>query len=727
MRFSLVHKLASYFMVLAAVATLWSSDEVGLLAKMISLAAIIASWFVDPARLPAQRWSTGWNIATIIFFVYLAVDVMYDAPVIRAGINFLLFVLVNKLFNRFTSKDYRQAYVVSFLVLVAATTLNTGISYAVCFAFYIVATVWALTLFHLRREMEENYLLRHGDQGQSEKVEVERILNSRRIVGASFLAGTSLVAAGVLVSSIVVFVAFPRVGFGLFLGARRGGTTMVGFQEEVHLGQHGTIRDNPQVVMRVTFPKGKPKRPLYWRGSVYDHYQDGTWSHAKDLAGKVRRLVLTDDIYMVMHAPGLPNQFSPAYVKRNLLEQQIYLEPLDSNVVFAADRPVALQVGRTSVGNRRLFSPALSGLGEIRALRRGQAGVIYTAWSHPPRLSQAHLSQAGAIAERDRARHARFLQVPPRMPARVRDLARKITAGKATVHDKVQAVQRYLRANYKYTTTLRHKKHLEPVDEFLFENREGHCEYFASAMALLLRYVGIHSRQVNGFVAGAWNSYGNYLAVRHGDAHAWVEVLYSNTGWVTVDPTPSGGATPTAATGFAGRMRHMVDAVRLRWFRYVVEYNLSKQLTLFRKVGRAFQQKGTGVSDLLKTLGQVRYVLFGVAGLALAILFWLRYGRHYWAALGRRRTLGSRAHAAVSVYGRLLALLARAGHDKPPGTTPLEFAAELTEYGLPGADLIQRFTLVYYGVRYGDEELNHERQAELTELLATIRTTLRQG
>ena len=726
MRFSLVHKLASYLMVLAAVSTLWFSPEVSALTKVLSLLAILASWFVDPARLPAQRWTTGWNVATIVFFVYLAVDVMYDAPVINAGIKFLLFVLVNKLFNRFTSKDYRQAYVVSFLVLVAATTLNTGISYAASFSLFVIATVWALTLFHLRREMEENYLLRHGSQGQSEKVEVERILNSRRIVGVPFLAGTSLVAVGVLLSSVVVFVGFPRVGVGLFLGARRGGTTMVGFREKVKLGQHGTIRDNPQVAMRVTFPGGKPKRPLYWRGSVYDHYEGGEWSHSNDLAGKSQRLVLTDDIFMVMHAPGMPHQYSPAYVKKNLLRHEIYLEPLDSNVVFAADRPVALQVGRTSVGNRRIFSPALSGLGEIRAIRRGQAGMIYTAWSHPPRLSQAHLSQAGAISARDQARYSRFLQVPSRMPGRVRALARQIIAGEATVHDKVKAVQRYLRDNYRYTTTLRHKKGLEPVDEFLFENREGHCEYFASAMALLLRYAGIHTRQVNGFVAGAWNDYGNYLAVRHGDAHAWVEVLYSNTGWVTVDPTPSGGAIPAAATGLTGRLRHMVDAARLRWFRYVVEYDLSKQFALFRAMGRAFQQQGKGLGGSFVIPRQLLYGLGGAVGLALLVWAWSRYGPRIWALRGRRRILGARIHAAVSVYGRLLALLARAGHDKPPGATPLEFAAALDQRGLPGAEQVQRFTLIYYSVRYGGEDLSHARRQELSELLAAIRMRLRQ-
>ncbi len=727
MRFSLVHKLASYLMVLAAVASLWFSPEVSVTAKLLSLAAIIISWFVNPGRLSMERWTSFWNMATLAFFAYLIIDVLHEAPVINAGIHFLLFVLVNKLFNRITSKDYRQAYVVSFLVLVAATTINTDISYAVCFALYVIFTVWALTLFHLRREMEENYLLRHGAGGQSEKVEVERILNSRRIVGVPFLVSTSMVALGVLISSVLVFVAFPRVGFGLFLGVRRGGVTMVGFEDRVELGQHGTIRDNPQVVMRITFPKGRPSKALYWRGSVYDHYEDGVWSQGKDVAGKSRPLRRDDGMYRVTAwAPGQDRtkKYDSAYIKENLLEQRIYLEPLDSTIIFAADRPMALDVGRTAVGYRRYFRPASALGGEIRALNRGQSGVIYSAWSLPPALSDAHLAKARP--EQD-PKLDWYLQTPPNMPARVKNLALRITRGKVTVHEKVKAVQDYLRKTYPYTTTLTHKRDTEPVDEFLFETRTGHCEYYASAMALLLRYVGVHTRQINGFVAGVWNGYGNYLAVRHGDAHAWVEVLYSNTGWVTVDPTPPGGASPASSGGIAGRMRHMVDALRLRWFRYVVEYDLSKQLSLIKKVSQAFRQKGNATEDFLVRYKNLWKTLTALAVLVLAGLGWRTYGQRLLEFMGRRRVLGQRAHAAVTLYGRLLALMDRAGHSKPPGITPMEFASELAAANQPGADLVLRFTLVYYGVRFGQDELTPERSQELDQLLVAIKEQLRQG
>src|SRR5207248_11474866 len=105
-------------------------------------------------------------------------------------------------------------YVVSFLMLVAGAALSSELSYAACFLAYVVFATWTLTLFHLRREMEENYLLKHSDGAQSERVEVERILNSRRIVGGPFLVGTSLVSVLIFVCATVVFFMIPRIGFG---------------------------------------------------------------------------------------------------------------------------------------------------------------------------------------------------------------------------------------------------------------------------------------------------------------------------------------------------------------------------------------------------------------------------------------------------------------------------------------------------------------------------------
>jgi len=546
MSFSALHKLATYLVVASAALSVLLSPEVSLTTGIVVGLAMALSWFFDRPPLRADRWTVIWNIATIAYLLYLAVQVWNGDSVLSAGAQFLFFVLVNKLFNRRCARDLLQAYVVSFLLLVVATTLNTSISYAICFAAYVVFITWGLSLLHLRREMEESYLLRHSESDPSQRVEVERILRSRRVVGGKFLAGTSLLALGVLLGATLVFVLFPRVSFGLFVGARRGGIIVAGFQDKVELGHHGVVRDNPSVIMRVVFTSAPPRQPLRWRGAAFDEYEKGTWRHSTPIRGWTQMVAPQQGLFYLNRPPGPLETLAPAQLRAELFQQEIYLEPLDSPVIFAADRPVAIDSRQPGSANRSLFLPRRGPLGEIHGAAVRTAGLHYLAYSQlsspPPEL----LRRATPL------RHERlsgFLQIPPEMPARVGRLAREIVRGQSTVYDQVVAIERHLRRNYRYTVRLTHAPALEPIDEFLFVTRQGHCEYFASAMVILLRHLGIHARQVNGFVGGAWNSYGKYLAVRQGDAHAWVEVLFSNVGWVTFDPTPSGQVAAAPPSG----------------------------------------------------------------------------------------------------------------------------------------------------------------------------------
>jgi transglutaminase-like putative cysteine protease len=716
MRFSAIHKLTSYLMVLSAVAALLLSPEISGLTATLTLLAIGVSWFVEPARFRLERYTAAWNVATTGVFLYLIADVFRGGSVITSGASFLLFVLVNKLFNRRTSKDYQQAYVVAFLILVVATTLNTNITYAICFALFILFTTWTLTLLHLRREMEENYLLKHSDDAQSEKVEVERILNSRRIVGGAFLAGTSLVSLGIVVCAALIFTLFPRIGFGLFLGHKRGGLAMVGFSERVELGHHGVVRDNPQVVMRVVFPDGKPRRALRWRGSAFDHYEGGVWSHGPLRTGRTRPVAPTEGLYIVNHAPGLPvGGFNAAFVRQHLVRQEIYLEPLDSTVIFAADRPVAVEVPRPVVGGRPFFVPRRGQLGEIRAAKMRTAGVRYWAYSHVSPVAPALLRKSPPIRDR---RLSRFLQLPSRLPARIGELARRIAGDRPTVYDKVVAIERYLRTKYRYSLRLVHNRRLDPVDEFLFVTRRGHCEYYASAMTLMLRELGIHARNVNGFAGGEWNGVGGYLAVRQGDAHAWVEVLFAGVGWVAFDPTPAGGRPAQgAAGGILTKLGQLWDSVRLRWFRYVVEYDLGKQVSLVQGVRSLFRRAPGASGDSWLSRHWRTTLAAGLGLLALAwVVTWSRRRRAR-APDGAPRPISQ----AAGLYQRLLKALARGGYVKGPGVTPREFAGELAAAGFGGSVLVERFTRCYYEVRYGGQELTPERGQELAEILREVR------
>jgi hypothetical protein len=719
MRFSGTHKLTSYLMVLSAMAALLLSPEISLEATLLALGGVLLSWFVEPARHPLERFTLVWNVATVAFLAYVVIDVVRGASVIVGGAHFLLFVLVNKLFNRASSRDYLQAYAVSFLVLVVATTLNNSLSFAVCFVGYGFCATWALILCHLRREMEESYLLKHSEGAQSEKVEVDRILSSRRVVGASFLAGTALLSLLMLVGATLVFVLFPRIGFGLFVGQKREGTAMAGFRESVELGHHGVVRDNPAVVMRVVFPKVGWSTPLRWRGSVFDRYERGVWSHSAELLGRTQVVLPADGLYLLNSAPGLP-RLGAAAVRGRLLRQEIYLEPLDSGILFAADRPVALEVGRPGIAGRGRVVPRRGPLGEIRTSSARGAGVVYVAYSHIASPPPAVLRRAAPLVD---ARQSNFLQLPSGLPSRIGDLARRIAGDKPTVYDQVVAVEGYLRQNYRYTLVLTHDPGREPVDEFLFVTRRGHCEYFASAMAVLLRQLGIHSRAVNGFAGGEWNAFGKYLAVRQGDAHAWVEVLFANVGWVAFDPTPAGGTASAPRAGVLGGLVQLVDTLRMRWFRHVVEYDLRQQMSMLQRAQGIVASGGGPRGSTAIRLGTP--LVAGLAVLLVGLVLAHRWRRR------RRRDRGPEIGAtrglppAAQLYVRLLGLLQRAGHVKPAGATPREFAAGLRRSRFQAAELVERFTNCYYETRFGGAREGPEAQAELTGLLRELHRSLR--
>jgi transglutaminase-like putative cysteine protease len=723
MRFSLTHKTCSYLMVLAAFAAVVLSNALEPWVALAALVGLLTSWFAEPPRFAVGRYTTAWNIAALLVLVYLVVRIVQGSEVIIAGVGFLLFVLINKLFNRRSSKDYQQAYVVSFLLMIATTTLNTGLSYAVCFVLYTIFGTWSLVLLHLRREMEQNYLLQHTAEGErSEKVEVERILSSRRIIGPGFLAGTSVLSLGMLIGAVLIFTLFPRIGFGLFSGPKRRGIAMVGFSDEVKLGHHGRLRDNRQVVMRVRFGTAEqrvaPPAGLRWRGKAFDRYEAGAWRHSDDLVGRSAVVTPNAGLYVLNDAPGIPASSTPQQIVAQTLRQEIYLEPLETSVIFAADRPVAVRLPALELGQKRPFVPRRGPLGEIRATARKASGVHYIAYSKPVQIAPARLRAAEPLPAAERAR---YLQLPANLPARVRALAQRVTAGRRTIYDKARAVEAYLQRNYAYTVELTHERRRDPVDEFLFETRRGHCEYFASALAILLRAAGVHARHVNGFVGGRWNDYGRFLAVAQRDAHAWTEVFFPQVGWVAFDATPARGRPSPPAGGVFDGLEEFVDALRMRWFSYVVEYDLSRQIELVERARNALRGRSSASQrDTLRDWARQRRWYLVASGLIIVLAL---VGRALWRRWQRRRgatygagisSRGSGPHPAARSYLRMLRLLEREGLVKSTEQTPAEFARQLADTGHREAALVDQITAAYYAQRFGARSASPPDLSELT-------------
>lgn len=694
MRFLAAHKLATYAMVSASILALILSGEIGTIVPVLAVGGAIASWFWEAPRVRPERWAGAWNILAILALAFTVVDVAGGGAILMGFARLLLFLLIAKLFSRVTPRDDLWLFVLSFALLVGGAAISSSLSYAVCFLAFVVASTWAAILFHLRRELEENLLQRPRGAPGGKKIELDRALRSRRIVGPAFFGATGVVSLAIFLSSTVLFLLFPRVGFGLFFSRQRSGIQMAGFSDGVSLGGHGLIRDDPTVVMRVKMTGADPRQlpAIHWRGVAFDKYAGGKWSRGMAAPGTRCHTSVSGGMMYV----GLEEEATPEKDRRRPtkeLIQEIYLEPLDTSALFAASRPMTYEIKLPDL--RRGYRCDRGGKNdEVRFPH--EAGIRYVVRSDAAPPPRARLAAANDV---DPDAFEPYLTLPPELPPRVVELAREITGEATTPLAKVEAVERYL-GTFEYTLREESDDQAEPLDYFLFERKKGHCEYFSTAMAVLLRAAGVPTRNVNGFLGGEWNEYGGYLAVRSGDAHSWVEVWFDGVGWVTRDPTPPGSAGPLdkAGGGLFDRMRLLMDTLRLTYFKWVLEYDLFRQLGAMRSLGRAVGDSATKLRGAMKGVrdgakAAARPLAFATIGGALVVAAWMAWRRRGVADPGSRDPV-ARAWAAATRG------LARRGHRRGEATTPREHARALAVLDVPGAAAYAELTELAYAAWY---------------------------
>jgi transglutaminase-like putative cysteine protease len=288
--------------------------------------------------------------------------------------------------------------------------------------------------------------------------------------------------------------------------------------------------------------------------------------------------------------------------------------------------------------------------GSIRLPHTLKPGMVYSVTSralvpNPSQLRAATGTPPPFIRER-------YLALP-HIPERVHTLARQVTEGQPTAYDRVLAVNRYLWATYRFDLAIPPQRGRgDAVDYFLFEQRRGYCEQFASAMVVMLRSAGIPSRLATGYTPGTLNRVTGLLEVRNSDAHAWVEVFFPGIGWVEFEPTP--GFTDTAALG---------GAVMRRWVWQDLAASLGEGLA--RLAARTpLLRSAIGAAGAAARGGAwVLVVLLGVGGVAG---LWRRLGRP--APASRR---GPRV-ALEEIYAEMCALLARYGLARAASETVTE-------------------------------------------------------
>jgi transglutaminase-like putative cysteine protease len=695
-------KLAVYCVALNALAAVYLSDLLAGPALAAVAITMGASWWVDRLRPSIPNYRRLWDLITAVFLVYLALDFALLADsFLSAVVRLLLFLLTYKLYNARNHRDLLDIFLLTFLMLVSASLLTTSFGFLVVFCLYMILGVWGFILLHLRRE---------ADLAVPERS--REVLSAPGLVTPGFLCSTLGVATASLILTLVIFFLIPRVG-RTFLPLRgQFGTLTTGFSDHVELGIYGTIQSDPTIVMRVRFPDevvGPERLPgLRWRGVAFDRFDGRSWTLTDMSRSRVRRA--GDNHFAVApHPPGAP-----------FLGYEVLLEPLGTEVLFGLPRVTAVQ--------GRLPGVLVDAGGGIALPTPPSARIRYLAISQPERVREESLRRPFRPADYPRPIREAYLQLPE-VSARFRTLAQDLARGARTPLEIVRRVEAYLNEHIGYSLDLGRNSELDPLDDFLFERKTGNCEYFATAMAVLLRAAGVPARVVNGFQRGEWNDVGRYFAVRQRDAHSWVEVFFPRTGWVTFDPSPR-AAFEDRAFGASSWMARYFDALRMRWNRYVVDYNVGDQALVAMELRRKTAAFRGSLANLWESWSfaawrtlrilwrNYGYAALAAAAIAAALLIVLRRTRpgdiaSAWLQRTRLR------RTPVAFYERMLRILARRGLPRAPGATAREFVAGLS-HRPQIVEPVAELTALYERVRFGGQPLTPTNGKRAALLLAQL-------
>jgi protein-glutamine gamma-glutamyltransferase len=657
-----------------------------------------------------ERWT---SLLTLGYFAFYAADFFYfSQSFITATVHLVLFILVVKIFSVHRDRDLVYLAVISFLMLLAAAVLTVDTLFLLAFALYIMVAIATFISMEMRRSERESL---------SAEVPPKQGLDFYRS-----LAGiASILGALTLAGAAFLFFILPRLnnaGYLRNLGVQ--GDVATGFSQDVRLGGIGQIQQSNAVVMHIHVLNGRLPVDPKWRGVSLSNF-DGQrwWNNTEPL-----------NFHGLNNEPLDLTNFAPSGAQRSprrypTLSYRVVMEPVGLDVFFLA--PVPVRIGgdyRTigiasdgSVYNRR------PGPGYLAEAEPAQAIGVYTAEADT--RDPSPLVRKSTAANYPPRISVLYLQLP-RLDPRIPELAKSITVDASSTYEKAKAIESYLQSTFGYTLQLPSNRHTDPLAYFLFERKKGHCEYFASSMAIMLRTLGIPARVVNGFRGGDFNDLtGNYI-IRQKNAHSWVEVYFPEYGWATFDPTPSSG-TPEQSTGWS-RLALYMDAAGEMWREWVINYDFSHQMKLSAELSNTTGHAQNSFRHWLyaKYRSMVRTVAYwqgklerltplqmGLVCALLALLLALPFLPRLWRSLERARTLRNPQRAPRTAasfwYLRLLKKLGRRGFRKHPAQTAAEFAESISNPAVR-QDVVT-FTDHYERARFNESIPDAERLPELYE------------
>ncbi len=697
-----------FLLVLSGFGTLASTGGLDLTAvSLVSLALMFRGYQLVTRRdvVIPERWTTYLTLFYVL--VYVADYFFLSRSFLTSTVHLVLFTMVVRLFSLQRARDHYMLAVLSFLMVLASAVLTVGSLFVFTFAAFLLVAVVTFVLMEMRHSVAQEPSLAQDP----------RPSDSPQRMGFSLLATAPALMLLILAGSFFIFFFLPRVSSRYLSAYTPANDVSTGFTDHVLLGRIGQIQQSSAVVMHIEIENNsRAGDDLKWRGVALSTFDGKSWSNS---FGQRQLYPSPDGVFQLQEerAPQTTVAHTHRYVRYRVL-----MEPLGTNVFFLAGQPLNL------TGNYRVISTDIGGA--VYNLDVDHPISRYDAESELPEADPGELR-----LDDNRAPEGadEYLKLPP-LDIRVAHLARQITQSSPSNYDRALALELYLQTHFTYTLQLPRALPRDPLANFLFERKQGHCEYFASSMAVMLRSLGIPSRLVTGFRGGEFNDITGQYVVRASNAHSWVEAYFPGSGWISFDPTPAGPLPPR--TGWS-RWQLYLDAAASFWREWIINYDISHQRALGqdavsgtrRLLDAARHWVAKQQRMLLRSARRAHrnissFPLGWLAGaIAFAAVLMLLF--NFRSLLHALQSHHLRAHprrspreAATLWYDRMVGRMARLGWRKSPAQTPSDFVAAIREPALQTR--VATFTRAYESARFGKSAEDAESLPKLFEEIAAV-------
>jgi len=720
-------KTSLFLLVVTGFAALASTGKLDLPGVIFVSGALLLRGYLILREIPfvIPRRVTAWLAISYVLIFFVDFFLISGRDFVSPAVHLVLFGMCVKLFNVERDRDYVYLALLSFVMILAAAMLTVDSAFLAAFALFVVLAIFCFMAMEMRRSSLA--------ASNSAPLSIPGLRTRRRSISpmqrlsGSLARTTFVMVAAIISAATVLFFAMPRLSGGYLSQYAQSDALSTGFSDSVNLGEIGHIQQSSAVVAHVRIDGDTTgSRQIRLRGAVLTLFDGMRWTNPRGTASVVAQH--KGRLFQLSTQVSRPERREETRLaqgpQHEFLHYRILLEPLNTTVIFTI--PVA----------QAIFGPfreiGVDSDHTFHNLDRERAITVYEGVSDesvplPTTLQRLSVPMLSSLPER-------YLHLPGRLDPRIPELAHKLTNSEISIYRRALAIEHYLTTQYGYTLQLPPQPSADPLADFLFHRRRGHCEYFASSMAVMLRTIGIPSRVITGFRGAQFNQLNSTYIVRARDAHSWVEAYIPGAGWVTFDPTPYGDIP---APTFWTRAQLYIDAAREFWREWIVNYDAAHQQNLSVTTVRLARNRIAefrnwaarqyrSMLNIARNVHQAatqdpkRLLRPGLVLLAFALLFLLPVSALHLTKLWRAASPAKYPRPAASaLFLRMTSLLARKGYPRSPNQTPSEFAASITDSNLREAVL--RFTSSYEEARFGGSISAAE---DLSALLDNIRSTL---